>query len=517
MKIVLLLLLLCSQALTYGQLDTSFDGDGVVLPPYALPVSDRYSTSANAQIKVLPDGKILTFGRSDVIDKQLVLRRYLSDGSVDFTFGDNGVSELGFNINYSDTRWCKSVFLSNGKILLINYTEIYYAHTASIELIQFNANGSIDATFGTNGSKVISDVPYLEWSVNDLQLLPDGRIYIIGANRYLIGSNYYFIPIVIAVSASHERDASFGNNGVFMPENLGMLNFPMEPQIVRLGEEGDLLINTGGSNRKNLIRMTPAGQIDMDFGTSGIKTTEKCIYKLIPVSDNKFWGCGPINVFVPSPQWYITRYNSDLTIDASFGIDGSAVGSFGAAVVQPDGKVATIQNVGSPGFNVSYKSFVKRYNADGSTDAYYQIMFGANTSKEVFDIALQPDGKMLVCGGYQYPESAVPYRTAPWLIRLLPELLSPLSIEKYATWQPTAYPNPFQDRLTLSYELVSTEKISIDLIDLQGRLIRQICRDELQSGFINRGISLADVSPGTYLLKITSAKGLQKNIKIIKD
>src|SRR6218665_649650 len=517
MKKVLLLMLLFLQLVTFAQFDPSFDSDGIVLPPYPLPISGTYFSSSNRQMGLLADGKILTFGSASEANGEQVLRRYLTDGSVDASFGNDGIKRLVFKQeDINATTWRKCAFLSNGKVLLVNYSKIYNTQTASIRLTQLNADGSIHTTYGTNGFKDISNAPYLMWSVDDLQFLPDGRIYIIGTNRYNVGTDYYFLPVVIGLSSSHDLDASFGNNGVFTPESLGTSNFLTTPKIVHLSEDGSLLINTAGSTGKNLIKMTPNGQIDSSFGINGIKTTDKIIYNLIPVGDNKFWGCGPIALY-DVPVWNITRYNSDLSIDASFGTNGSAVGSFGKVVVQPDGKVVTIQTSGTSGFITSYTSFVKRYNTDGAVDKNYQILFGENASKQVSDITLQPDGKILVCGGYQYPESNMPYYTAPWLARLLPALESSLDMQKYTVQQTSVYPNPFNENLTLSYELEASQKISIDLIDLQGRIIQEVCYNKVQSGSVKLELIFPGLSAGTYILKIKSATGMQKNIKIVKN
>ena len=106
----------------------------------------------------------------------------------------------------------------------------------------------------------------------------------------------------------------------------------------------------------------------------------------------------------------MARYHADGTPDATFGNGGLATTAFGptdarafGVVVQPDGKVVAAGQSSSSGGNFSFA--VARYNPDGTPDAGFgnggklQFGFGAGTSMPAArDLALQPDGKIVVAG-----------------------------------------------------------------------------------------------------------------------
>jgi uncharacterized delta-60 repeat protein len=101
----------------------------------------------------------------------------------------------------------------------------------------------------------------------------------------------------------------------------------------------------------------------------------------------------------------LTRYNADGTLDASFGggdgvatadLDGNEFAA--AAALQPDGKIVVVGYGGSVGF------LVARFNADGTLDTSFgggdgwlTDAFGS-AHDEATDVALQPDGKIVVVG-----------------------------------------------------------------------------------------------------------------------
>lgn len=100
---------------------------------------------------ILPDGKILVGGNVTVSSSRtdLVLKRYLADGSVDPSFGTNGVTRLGYP--WIALNFAQIVNLPNGDFLV----GIYYVSTASSggrqdALIYIKSNGEVKSSFGGN-------------------------------------------------------------------------------------------------------------------------------------------------------------------------------------------------------------------------------------------------------------------------------------------------------------------------------------------------------------------------------
>jgi hypothetical protein len=69
------------------------------------------------------------------------------------------------------------------------------------------------------------------------------------------------------------------------------------------------------------------------------------------------------------------------------------------------------------------------------------------------------------------------------------------------------YPNPFNPSTTLSYEIPHPGTVTLEVYDIQGRLVRSMNRSEQQAGFHafvwdGRGGDGKTLSSGTYLCRV---------------
>ena len=107
----------------------------------------------------------------------------------------------------------------------------------------------------------------------------------------------------------------------------------------------------------------------------------------------------------------VARYNGNGSLDTSFSGDGMAENGGGfatgseafAVALQPDGKIVVAGYVGSIAWSTR-EFHLQRYNTDGSLDTSFSgdgtVGMGVGTSREdiAFDVAVQPDGKILAAG-----------------------------------------------------------------------------------------------------------------------
>jgi uncharacterized delta-60 repeat protein len=121
---------------TDGSLDPTFGMDGVVTTSF-LPDD----ASVAETIVIQPDGKIVAGGGNFVVEHGLMFARYNSDGSLDPAFGTGGTIRdvLGIEI--------KSLALQpDGKFVAASYPFV-----ADVALARFNSDGSLDSTLGIGG------------------------------------------------------------------------------------------------------------------------------------------------------------------------------------------------------------------------------------------------------------------------------------------------------------------------------------------------------------------------------
>jgi serralysin len=162
---------------TNGSLDTSFSQDGKL-------ITRVWGDSRAYSITVQADGKILVAGSGSIsANNDFALVRYNTDGTLDTTFSGDGKIIADF---YGASESAYSVTLqSDGKILVAGNSGV---SESDFFVLRYNIDGSLDASFGFDGS-VITDVGSYD-HVRSMTLQSDGKILVAGYAQ--IGSNYDF-------------------------------------------------------------------------------------------------------------------------------------------------------------------------------------------------------------------------------------------------------------------------------------------------------------------------------------
>lgn len=78
------------------------------------------------------------------------------------------------------------------------------------------------------------------------------------------------------------------------------------------------------------------------------------------------------------------------------------------------------------------------------------------------------------------------------------------------------FPNPFSTVTTLEFYLSATENISVSIVDVVGRVVKNIPAKNLQSGKNRINLNLSELNSGIYFCKIKSNENLQ-TVKLIKE
>src|ERR1043165_1532519 len=127
-----------------GMLDSTFGVNGKM----------TFSGMNPNSVALQADGKIV-IGGSDSVSFHFVVARLKVNGTLDSSFGIDGITKIGFDSIAS----AQSVILQpDGKIILIgSVTSFSGVYNADIALVRLNSNGSLDSSFGIDG-KVITDI-----------------------------------------------------------------------------------------------------------------------------------------------------------------------------------------------------------------------------------------------------------------------------------------------------------------------------------------------------------------------
>lgn len=251
-----------------GSLDPSFGTNGVVT--HILGSGEYPSING---IAVQADGKIVVAaGASN--GSGFLLARYLRNGSLDPSFGDGGYVESTSAYAVS----ADAVALQpDGKIVVAGSSSPPDANGGSeFMLARYNPDGSLDPSFGTNGiTNTAFPEPATPWSAgaDALAILPDGKIVAAGTSGWEDGC---ILPPRMFALARYTPDGTldptFGDGGLVQTEFDGPLaGIAVQPDG-KIWATGTALDGTAcdgggpGSAAIAIARYEPDGSLDPSFG-----------------------------------------------------------------------------------------------------------------------------------------------------------------------------------------------------------------------------------------------------------
>jgi uncharacterized delta-60 repeat protein len=323
-----------------GSLDTSFDTDGKLTTDFF-----GHSDECNS-ITLQTDGKILLAGLAENSSGSIdfALARYNVNGSLDTSFDTDGKLTTDFFGNWD---YGNSITLqTNGKILVagfaINNSSISTSGLVDFALARYNANGSLDTSFDTDG-KLTTD--FFEWSDgafeygNSIALQTDSKILVAGYARNG-SSNIEINDFALArYNANGSLDTSFDTDGKLVTDFFGHSD---ECNSITLQTDGKILVagvafsvdsNSSGdfslsSGDFALARYNANGSLDTSFDTDGKLTTDFFGKKdegnsITLQTDGKILVAGLATASNIDDRFALARYNANGSLDTSFGLFGA--------------------------------------------------------------------------------------------------------------------------------------------------------------------------------------------------
>ncbi|HXY50951.1 MAG TPA: delta-60 repeat domain-containing protein [Terriglobales bacterium] len=289
-----------------GTLDTSFAGTGKVS-------TDFFGANDSASgVAIQSNGNIVVVGTTTNpklgTGTEFALARYLPNGTLDPSFGDNGEVANSF-LGASDVGAGLAI-QSNGQIVVVG-NDGGGGHSV---LARYNSNGSLDTSFGTGGYVSVSN-PAL---ADALALQADGKI------------------VVASVGLLIQPGVSYGSVGRFNPDGSvdttfgtsGVTAFPGAATAVALLPSGNILsvgwvppvANTMVGLLTSLLfgELNPDGQYVAQLSSQYIENVPY-LAALAVQSDGEIVAVGS---FLPestsSQDLALTRFNDNLGFDYSF-------------------------------------------------------------------------------------------------------------------------------------------------------------------------------------------------------
>lgn len=397
MRSITLYLLLVSVA-TNAQsdpLDTTFGSTGWV-------VTNTGTSGESYAVDVQDDGRIVVAG---TINEHFGLVRYMPDGSTDPSFGTNGKVESTF----AAARGVDMVIQSDGRIIVAGEIP-----GVSFVIARYDENGALDTTFSGDGWATTNiDVTCVSTSARAMALQPDGRIVLAGNAQF--GSQQ---DVALArFNTDGSLDASFGGDGtVVLSWGPGD---DVATDVIVQADGHILLTGTISTVPQDaaLVRLMPDGSLDASFGTDGLVVTDVNGAMNTDVSlgldvDGNVLAVGTVST--GSGHWAatLTRHLPDGGLDPTFGTDGSSVSpvldTFDPMSVLVDAQQRILIGGRAMLFASYPRMAILRYLADGTIDGSFAdqgvltASFGVGMNDEARSMCLDEAGRLLVTGVHIY-------------------------------------------------------------------------------------------------------------------
>jgi uncharacterized delta-60 repeat protein len=395
-----------------GDLDPTFGTGGKVTTNFF-----NYNDQVDA-VAMQSDGKIVVAGFANLSTggqiSNFALARYNTDGTLDTTFGTGGKVNTDF-LGFGNTA--RSIVIQpDGKIVAAGYAS-NGAGTIHFALARYNTNGTLDTSFGTGG-KVTTNISDTGDGAFAVAIQADGKIVAAGATLPSASSNVQIFALA-RYNTDGSLDTSFGIGGKVTTSFSGTYD---EATAVVIQSDGKIIAAGhahSDSSRDDfaLARFNTNGTLDTSFGTGGKVTTDfsglsDFVASAVIQSDGKIVAAGTVETSATQSAFALARYNTNGSLDTTFGTVGKVTTNFtssqdqaNAIAIQSDGKIIVA------GFAPNSSTFLDfalaRYNTNGSLDASFGV--GGKVTTDFFGdfdaanaVAIQSDGK-IVAAGYAYP------------------------------------------------------------------------------------------------------------------
>lgn len=395
--------LVLARYLTDGTFDTSFGTTGVVAT----------AVGSDAQIHALAiqaDGKIVVAGFAMVSGvTQVMVARYATNGSLDTSFGASLTGIVTTVVGDGAVATAVAV-QSDNKIVVAGVAIV--DGTPEFVIIRYNSDGSADTSFGASG--IVTTQIGVRAKGYSVAIQPsDGNIVVAG---FAVVASQDQFAVARYNSADGSLDTTFNSGGTLPGTITTAIGSTAHAHSVAIQADGKIVVAGDSDTSCALARYTTAGVLDTTFGTSGIVTTvqgsQAGINGIALQTDGKIVATGfSDNLFI------LFRYLDTGALDTSFNTTGKVtilvedVNIGHCVLVQSDGNIVAAGCTDDD-------FIVVRYTTTGTPD----VSWGIN------GVVTQPSGNENVVTKIWEQQStgtnAGTFTSGIWQTRILNQLTS---------------------------------------------------------------------------------------------
>jgi len=500
------LLLLSINVVVYAQVPGTFNANFSENGWDTLIANDN-GFSVN-KILVQTDEKILICGEANFSNEghEAVVIRYNTDGTLDAEFG-GGDGIVRSDADYFLYTRAYGMALQNDGKIIIGGDQLY----DSERIIRLNQDGSLDSTFGENGvadfNRSNSEFIY------HVGVQSDNKIIVCGQETRQLNGTFKPHVFLWRLTTDGDLDATFGNAGVvsyIADEWQNVFESYLRINNLIILQNDEILINQSFSGQTNnfvLIRKLNAdGSADISFGVNGNAIKSKVASGVYTYSSSALQEDGSVVSSITTRDAINGTYSESLfRVNAQGAEDVSFNFEFNVANIFPDILRTVILGNRIYVFGITSQelSFGKIYCFDLNgnlvsnfgTNGIAELSQNGIPSSNNGQIAISGNGTLYNSGSVTDPNNGSNNQFLTASIVGFP-YESSVGFENQIISNTIAiYPNPSAERIYIEADDSNYNQYQIS--DIQGRMI-------LQTN--NNNIDVSAFSNGIYFLKnITTA------------
>lgn len=505
-----------SSAQVNMDLDPSFGNGGI----YENIVPNQYLaynlfSAIQTDGKILNAGLITNYftGQTDT----LVVYRFNTNGTLDNSFGNNGaayalIPSAAILSNYLNGLTIQS----DGKIVIMAESPDTINYNRTI-LFRFNTDGSLDNTFGQNGMAIHSEFPAEFYTSINVQ--SSGKILISGVMQFDPFPHAVLTRLTSDGSPDTTFDATFGDSKIFDAMD-GITGSTTSNLIINsngslLVDIGSQVTAQGNqlSGNLSLVRLSADGTPDLTFGTNG--TTQPIIFNVAGLPKNAILNLSNGKYAIAhydNDSTHIRMFNANGSNDPNFNTSGYFTFS------TPAIKNYAMQSLFETNNGNLIFSRAILDSTDAQTNEYTShLLIGINSNGTIMNTfgingfvktnigengligkgAQQADGKLV------FPAFAG--FTRGYCLRYAATAPNGIVTNYKEIESGKVFPNPFNNELNIKYQAEEQSKTMIAIYDITGKeIINQMINNQTAGEFYQVITMPAETQAGSYFCKVVN-------------
>lgn len=490
--------ILTTNAQTPGDLDATFGIGG-----YAM--TDNYQNTGEVfwDLAVLADDKIVHVGYTDDgNDTDVLVTKFLADGTPDSTFASDGVLVIDLSLGLNEEA--RGVYeMSDGKLLITGYVSDAINQSYDAFLMRLNADGTVDDTFGSTSPG------RTHFNAGD-NLIAYGRSIVTVGTEIYVGASclsggqadmFLFnftqgggLDVSFSTGGSAQVDVDGDDDELYAMDMTSNGNFVLVGTSLNAGVQSAVVTTLSSFGTP-----TSFGNQKFDFGDGWNEAND------VYVDANNYIYVAGAEGNDPNIDGFVMRLKNDGSgeLDSTYATNGVMQSDPGATTslyfrkVMPvwDGGVVVTGNLGG----ATIELYAMMLESDGSLQGNFQggdvyVPFSISAiSAQAFGGGMQSDGAIII-GGYLESQDFVGENMFMVRLNAYKDVTSVLEVKNQFV---NVYPNP----ATSSFNIDMNGIESVKLISMQGKVVNTWFGNQ------NTFEIPANTESGAYILQMNSSEG----------